>query len=445
ALGERCVGLVLDSLGYVIDVAPDASDAVFGFPPKQLMGRHVSTFVDILSPQQARKAAAPAAPPNASLGGIQALLQGRKAQDHALDPGEAAVCKEDEEQVAQLLLELVGRSTEMPGITWRCGVSRSHADTSTPSNIKGMAAILLGRMQASYFMVCSASACCCCCHVQTKPAIMSLGLVLESTLSPQPSKELISRMHGPAPDPFKAPGAAPSPHSSPERGQGGKPPLCDLDALGFRGSQGPSNTRCLVRYQSIGTTQPHQRRTSVMNVVADGGQTLRYSLKLWRSKLSCSVMEVDRGGRVVPLVNDEVLGVLYPSTLVLGCSYDDVYGQSIASILPLGPRGVAHLYDSLPAAASQKKGLLKGLTQSDKKPGPVQLLKVTNRADERDTMLSVQAVPKLGRSGHTYLIMHAHEPLCGRQDFITWVQGGGLKESPPSPGRRHLNSQISRK
>ncbi|GFH27836.1 hypothetical protein HaLaN_26220, partial [Haematococcus lacustris] len=136
---------------------------------------------------------------------------------------------------------------------------------------------------------------------------MSLGLVLESTLSPQPSKEPISRIHGPAPDPFKAPGVAPSPHSSPERGQGGtgKPPLCDLDALGFRGSQGPSNTRGLVRYQSIGTTQPHQRRTSVMNVVADGGQTLRYSLKLWRSKLSCSVMEVDRGGRVVPLVNDE--------------------------------------------------------------------------------------------------------------------------------------------
>ncbi|KAL6757192.1 hypothetical protein V8C86DRAFT_1720063 [Haematococcus lacustris] len=109
ALGERCVGLVLDSLGYVIDVAPDASDAVFGFPPKELMGRHVSTFVDILSPQQARKAAAPAATPNASLGGIQALLQGRRAQDHALDPGEAAVCKEDEEQVAQLLLELAGR------------------------------------------------------------------------------------------------------------------------------------------------------------------------------------------------------------------------------------------------------------------------------------------------------------------------------------------------
>ncbi|KAJ9529470.1 hypothetical protein QJQ45_013822 [Haematococcus lacustris] len=59
--------------------------------------------------------------------------------------------------------------------------------------------------------------------------------------------------------------------------------------------------------------------------------------------------------------------------------------------------------------------------------------------------LELQAVPKLGRLGHTYLIMHAHEPLCGRQDFITWVQGGGLKESPPSPGRRHLNSQISRK
>jgi hypothetical protein len=37
ALGERCVSLILDSHGYVLDVGPDASDAAFGFPPHELV------------------------------------------------------------------------------------------------------------------------------------------------------------------------------------------------------------------------------------------------------------------------------------------------------------------------------------------------------------------------------------------------------------------------
>jgi hypothetical protein len=37
AIGERCLELILDSRGYVVDVADDASDTAFGFPPTDLV------------------------------------------------------------------------------------------------------------------------------------------------------------------------------------------------------------------------------------------------------------------------------------------------------------------------------------------------------------------------------------------------------------------------
>ncbi len=37
ALGERCLGLVLDAQGYVVDVSTESSDTAFGFVPRELV------------------------------------------------------------------------------------------------------------------------------------------------------------------------------------------------------------------------------------------------------------------------------------------------------------------------------------------------------------------------------------------------------------------------
>jgi hypothetical protein len=53
-----------------------------------------------------------------------------------------------------------------------------------------------------------------------------------------------------------------------------------------------------------------------------------------------------------------------------------------------------------------------------------------------------QAVPKLGRTGHTYLLIHPHEPSCGREDFMDWVKAGGL-DTCRVPELRFLDKWVS--
>jgi hypothetical protein len=137
ALGERCMGLVLDARGYVVNVAPDASDAAFGFPPQELVGLHASQFIDILSPQTARQ---------------QKSFKMREPQqqgDDSVQRSVGYVSQEDESTVSQLLIDLVGKTTEAPGISWRCGVT-SPQQSGKANKLGGMhsaVAAVLGHMQ----------------------------------------------------------------------------------------------------------------------------------------------------------------------------------------------------------------------------------------------------------------------------------------------------------
>jgi hypothetical protein len=133
------MGLVLDARGYVVDVAPDASDAAFGFPPRELVGLHASQFIDILSPQAARQ---------------QKSFKRREPQqggsaDDSVQRSVGYVSQEDESTVSQLLLDLAGKTTEVPGISWRCGVTSPH-QSGKANKLGGMTsavAAVLGRMQ----------------------------------------------------------------------------------------------------------------------------------------------------------------------------------------------------------------------------------------------------------------------------------------------------------
>jgi hypothetical protein len=140
ALGERCMGLVLDARGYVVDVAPDASDAAFGFPPRELVGLHASQFIDILSPQAARQ--------QKSFKRREPQQQGANADD-SVQRSVGYVSQEDESTVSQLLLDLAGKTTEAPGISWRCGVTSPHQSgkANKLGAMHGAVAAVLGRMQ----------------------------------------------------------------------------------------------------------------------------------------------------------------------------------------------------------------------------------------------------------------------------------------------------------
>lgn len=54
-------------------------------------------------------------------------------------------------------------------------------------------------------------------------------------------------------------------------------------------------------------------------------------------------------------------------------------------------------------------------------------------------------MPKLGRAGHCYIIMHPHAPECGRPDFRAWVMSGGLRPvGAPTAADKQLERQMSR-
>jgi hypothetical protein len=142
ALGERCMGLVLDARGYVVDVAPDASDAAFGFPPRELVGLHASQFIDIMSPQTARQRK------HANIKRRDLQQQGGDADD-SVQRSVGYVSQEDESAVSQLLLDLAGKTTEVPGISWRCGVTspQQSGKTNKLGGMHSAVAAVLGRMQ----------------------------------------------------------------------------------------------------------------------------------------------------------------------------------------------------------------------------------------------------------------------------------------------------------
>jgi hypothetical protein len=125
------------------------------------MGVHISHFVDILSPKAARTAVqrqASSKPTvaepvrfNAAQVTTQGLLGGLVAQSAAEDAVHQAlgyVSSEDESTVSQLLLELAGRSTDAPGMSWRCGVTSPQQNSNMRlDEMHSAVAGVLGRLQ----------------------------------------------------------------------------------------------------------------------------------------------------------------------------------------------------------------------------------------------------------------------------------------------------------
>lgn len=88
--------------------------------------------------------------------------------------------------------------------------------------------------------------------------------------------------------------------------------------------------------------------------------------------------------------------------------------------------------------------LLAGADVDKLKAGSVQLLRTVHCGDGCELKMTVQAVPKLGRSRHTYLVLHAYQPSCGRPGFREWVLSGGMKQQEQAmAGRAEMELELN--
>lgn len=147
---------------------------------------------------------------------------------------------------------------------------------------------------------------------------------------------------------------------------------------------------------------------------------------------------------------------LYPPSLVLGVPTDELLGGGchFSALLPPGSavRTVADLMEAcvpgaqlvmpvgrefsgqpmagMPSGPSTRRMSSLGLRApvgADDRCSPVHLFHASHFGDAQPIRITVQAVPKLARTGRAYLIVHPHAPECGRSEFIGWVLSGGLR------------------
>ncbi|KAJ9513849.1 hypothetical protein QJQ45_020929, partial [Haematococcus lacustris] len=121
ALDERRLKLRVNTDGYVTSVGKSGIH-LFGFEPQELLGCHLTTFLDILRPSGLANDGAPARPrPVASPAPAAAELAGPTSPDSWHHP--PASPHRPAYSDLSILLELAQRAMAQPGLSWRVGVT----------------------------------------------------------------------------------------------------------------------------------------------------------------------------------------------------------------------------------------------------------------------------------------------------------------------------------
>ncbi|KAL6757720.1 hypothetical protein V8C86DRAFT_1620236 [Haematococcus lacustris] len=175
---------------------------------------------------------------------------------------------------------------------------------------------------------------------------------------------------------------------------------------------------------------------------------LQIRVEVWRADVLSGVVELDTHGNVAQLgVKDQPV---YSPHLLMGLPPTLMLGAHISSLISLSGRphlealfteGALGRMPGKPGAPPRqgRGGIAKGAFNRRKTTGPLHYIKMVHGTDCAELELELQAVVKqdAGSSCSLYLLIHASQPKCGREDFRTWLWGS------PTPSLSHLATNKS--
>ncbi|GFH15678.1 uncharacterized protein HaLaN_11948, partial [Haematococcus lacustris] len=175
---------------------------------------------------------------------------------------------------------------------------------------------------------------------------------------------------------------------------------------------------------------------------------LQIRVEVWRADVLSGVVELDTHGNVAQLgVKDQPV---YSPHLLMGLPPTLMLGAHISSLISLSGRphlealfteGALGRMPGKPGAPPRqgRGGIAKGAFNRRKTTGPLHYIKMVHGTDCVELELELQAVVKqdAGSSCSLYLLIHASQPKCGREDFRTWLWGS------PTPSLSHLATNKS--